>query len=95
MKLFQVCYRVCFTYPCLVIQAYLDPAEIPVIQIPQSTTNCSPPSRIFHGRRLILDKMHQYFTEVSGETHISLLYGLGGTGKTQIGLKFIQESATQ
>ncbi|KAJ6580471.1 hypothetical protein DFH09DRAFT_1440868 [Mycena vulgaris] len=43
----------------------------------------------------ILAKMHQYFTTVSGEQHIFLLYGLGGSGKTHTALKFIQESSAQ
>ncbi|KAJ6521495.1 hypothetical protein DFH09DRAFT_939003, partial [Mycena vulgaris] len=54
-----------------------------------------PPSRHFHGRTGILEKMHQFFTMVSGEQHIFLLYGLGGSGKTQTALKFIQESSAQ
>ncbi|KAJ6600294.1 hypothetical protein DFH09DRAFT_1271199 [Mycena vulgaris] len=37
-----------------------------------------------------------YFSpKVSGEQHIFLLYGLGGSGKTQTALKFIQESSAQ
>ncbi|KAJ7480594.1 P-loop containing nucleoside triphosphate hydrolase protein, partial [Mycena latifolia] len=54
--------------------------------------NCPPPSRMFHGRQAILTKMHQYFTQDSGKQHIYVLYGLGGSGKTQIALKFIDES---
>ncbi|KAJ7228086.1 P-loop containing nucleoside triphosphate hydrolase protein, partial [Mycena rebaudengoi] len=51
-----------------------------------------PPSQIFQGRRDILDKMHQYFSKDIGKRHICLLYGLGGSGKTQIALKFLDES---
>ncbi|KAJ7153605.1 P-loop containing nucleoside triphosphate hydrolase protein [Mycena filopes] len=54
---------------------------------------CPPPSRIFHGRQIILDKMHQFFTEGSGKQLIYALYGLGGAGKTQTALKFIQDSS--
>ncbi|KAJ7450386.1 P-loop containing nucleoside triphosphate hydrolase protein, partial [Mycena latifolia] len=57
--------------------------------------NCPPPSRIFRGRQSILAKMHQYFTEDLGKQHIYVLYGLGGSGKTQIALKFIDESASR
>ncbi|KAJ7433398.1 hypothetical protein FB451DRAFT_327716 [Mycena latifolia] len=39
--------------------------------------------------------MHQYFTDSPGNQHIFLLHGLGGVGKTQIALKFIQKSASQ
>ncbi|KAJ6549317.1 hypothetical protein DFH09DRAFT_620363 [Mycena vulgaris] len=54
-------------------------------------TKCPPPSRIFHGRQNILDKMHQFFKQDLEDQHIYLLYGLGGAGKTQIALKFIKE----
>ncbi|KAJ6466645.1 P-loop containing nucleoside triphosphate hydrolase protein [Mycena vulgaris] len=36
--------------------------------------------------------MHKYFTEDVGKQHIFLLHGLGGAGKTQIGLKFVESS---
>ncbi|KAJ7921628.1 P-loop containing nucleoside triphosphate hydrolase protein, partial [Mycena leptocephala] len=55
--------------------------------------NCPPPSRIFLGRQIILGKMHQYFNQDLGKRLIYVLYGLGGTGKTQITLKFIEESS--
>ncbi|KAJ7695896.1 P-loop containing nucleoside triphosphate hydrolase protein [Mycena metata] len=55
--------------------------------------HCPPPSRIFQGRQAILDKMHQFFNTDSGNQHIYVLYGLGGAGKTQIVLKFIEESS--
>ncbi|KAJ6547959.1 hypothetical protein DFH09DRAFT_632177 [Mycena vulgaris] len=57
----------------------------------QTTTKCPPPSRIFHGRQNILDKMHKFFEQDLDKQHIYLLHGLGGAGKTQIGLKFIEE----
>ncbi|KAJ6543520.1 hypothetical protein DFH09DRAFT_1390615 [Mycena vulgaris] len=59
----------------------------------QTITKCPPPSRIFHGRQNILDKMHQFFEQDLEKQHIYLLHGLGGAGKTQIGLKFIELSA--
>ncbi|KAJ7807724.1 hypothetical protein B0H13DRAFT_2295736 [Mycena leptocephala] len=55
--------------------------------------NCPPPSRKFLGRQIILDKMHQYFSQDLGQQRIYVLYGLGGAGKTQISLKFITESS--
>ncbi|KAJ6580482.1 hypothetical protein DFH09DRAFT_294806 [Mycena vulgaris] len=69
--------------------------KIPMDQVPKSTTDCPSPSRHFHGRTDVLKKMHQYFTKVSGAQQIFLLYGLGGSGKTQTALKFIQESSAQ
>ncbi|KAJ7793145.1 P-loop containing nucleoside triphosphate hydrolase protein [Mycena olivaceomarginata] len=65
-----------------------------VIQASQIVNHCPPPSRIFQGRRDILDKMHHFFTSNAGIQHIYVLHGLGGIGKTQIGLKFIQESSS-
>ncbi|KAJ6472003.1 hypothetical protein C8R45DRAFT_908206 [Mycena sanguinolenta] len=35
--------------------------------------------------------MHQFFAEDTGKQKIYVLYGLGGAGKTQIALKFIEE----
>ncbi|KAJ6547732.1 hypothetical protein DFH09DRAFT_634051 [Mycena vulgaris] len=61
----------------------------------QTITKCPPPSRIFHGRQNILDKIHQFFTQDLNNQHIFLLYGLGGAGKTQISLKFIEESSSR
>ncbi|KAJ6515427.1 hypothetical protein C8R45DRAFT_956479 [Mycena sanguinolenta] len=56
--------------------------------------NCPLPSRIFHGRQDILGKLQQYFSKPLAEQKIYVLYGLGGVGKTQIVLKFIQQSRT-
>ncbi|KAJ7260180.1 hypothetical protein C8J57DRAFT_1072445 [Mycena rebaudengoi] len=36
--------------------------------------------------------MHQYFAQDIGKRHVCLLHGLGGSGKTQIALKFLDES---
>ncbi|KAJ7099074.1 P-loop containing nucleoside triphosphate hydrolase protein, partial [Mycena epipterygia] len=38
--------------------------------------------------------MHQYFTQTTVKQDIFLLHGLGGSGKTQIALKFIAESTS-
>ncbi|KAJ7811530.1 P-loop containing nucleoside triphosphate hydrolase protein [Mycena olivaceomarginata] len=65
------------------------------IQASQTINHCPPPSRIFQGRRDILDKMHSFFTSDVGIQHIYVLYGLGGAGKTQITLKFINESSSR
>ncbi|KAJ7467683.1 hypothetical protein FB451DRAFT_1369325 [Mycena latifolia] len=63
-------------------------------QVPQLVNTCPPPTRIFHGRQTILHSMHQYFTQNLGKQDIFLLHGLGGAGKTQIALKFIQASTS-
>ncbi|KAF8193565.1 hypothetical protein K438DRAFT_1674608 [Mycena galopus ATCC 62051] len=65
------------------------------IRASQIANHCPPPSRIFHGRRDILDKMHHFFTSDTGIQHIYVLHGLGGAGKTQIALKFIKESSSR
>ncbi|KAJ7278543.1 P-loop containing nucleoside triphosphate hydrolase protein [Mycena rebaudengoi] len=69
-------------------------ANVPNTQAPPPpvTTVCPPPSRMFHGRRDILDKLHAYFSQDIGKRHVSLLHGLGGAGKTQICLKFLDET---
>ncbi|KAJ7703625.1 hypothetical protein B0H17DRAFT_1231479 [Mycena rosella] len=42
-------------------------------------------------RQAILQEMHQYFNQNTGNQDIFLLHGLGGAGKTQIALKFMEE----
>ncbi|KAJ7809310.1 hypothetical protein B0H13DRAFT_2479113 [Mycena leptocephala] len=41
------------------------------------------------GRQDILEKMDEYFSRDIGERHTYVLHGLGGSGKTQIALKFL------
>ena len=62
---------------------------------PGHINNWPPASEIFHGRQFTLDKMQQYFSEDSGKQRIYVLYGLGGAGKTQIALKFVESSLSQ
>ncbi|KAJ7300994.1 hypothetical protein DFH08DRAFT_946211 [Mycena albidolilacea] len=64
------------------------------IQASQNIAQCPPPSRIFQGRRNMLQKMHDFFTSNKGQ-NIYVLHGLGGAGKTQIALKFINESTSR
>ncbi|KAJ7088320.1 hypothetical protein C8R44DRAFT_844518 [Mycena epipterygia] len=68
--------------------------DVPVVQVPQQNNNCLPPSKIFHGRQIILQQLHEYFTQTTGKQDIFLLHGLGGAGKTQIALKFIAKSTS-
>ncbi|KAJ7712799.1 hypothetical protein B0H16DRAFT_1702701 [Mycena metata] len=60
----------------------------------QTASHCPPPSRIFCGRQDILDKMHHFFFDTSSQ-NIYVLHGLGGAGKTQIALKFINKSSSR
>jgi hypothetical protein len=44
------------------------------------------------GRDEHLQRLKQYFGSAEGKRKSFLLYGLGGIGKTQICLKFIEEN---
>ncbi|KAJ7697794.1 P-loop containing nucleoside triphosphate hydrolase protein, partial [Mycena rosella] len=56
---------------------------------------CPPPTVRFTGRGDILDEMSQYFNTYGDQRHIFLLHGLGGTGKSQIAFKFIEQSKSR
>ncbi|KAJ7716771.1 hypothetical protein B0H16DRAFT_1898212 [Mycena metata] len=75
------------------IHAIVTAPSFAVVKAVENINNCPPPSRIFQGRQAILDKMHQFFDTDLGNQHIYVLHGLGGAGKTQIALKFIEESS--
>ncbi|KAJ7765199.1 hypothetical protein B0H16DRAFT_1454378 [Mycena metata] len=64
------------------------------VRASQIASHCPPPSRIFCGRQDILEKMQNFFCD-PGSQHIYVLYGLGGAGKTQIALKFINKSSSR
>ncbi|KAJ7200027.1 hypothetical protein GGX14DRAFT_372613 [Mycena pura] len=50
---------------------------------------------MFHGRQHVLDKMQHFFSQNSRTQRVYVLYGLGGVGKTQTALKFIEQSHSQ
>ncbi|KAH8826745.1 hypothetical protein DL96DRAFT_1815829 [Flagelloscypha sp. PMI_526] len=57
---------------------------------------CPLPSPNFTGRRDELDHMHAYFSSGVGSTsHIYIIYGLGGSGKSQLLFQFVLECQTQ
>ncbi|KAF8144868.1 P-loop containing nucleoside triphosphate hydrolase protein [Mycena galopus ATCC 62051] len=62
-----------------------------VVQASLLLNHCPPASRIFQGRQFILDAMHEFFAKATETQHIYVLYGLGGAGKTQVALKFIEQ----
>ncbi|KAF7345888.1 FabD/lysophospholipase-like protein [Mycena venus] len=70
-------------------QQGMNSSEIKQSKAALALVRCPPPSRIFQGRQDILEKMEKYFLRNLGESHIYVLYGLGGSGKTQIALKFL------
>lgn len=55
-----------------------------------------PPSRLFTGRAEVLKKMYDAFFSGANSTVVEeqrcyVLHGLGGSGKTQLALKFIKD----
>jgi hypothetical protein len=64
-------------------------SEIEQSKAALALVRCPPPSQIFQGRQDILEKMAKYFSADPGQRHIYVLHGLGGSGKTQIALKFL------
>jgi len=62
---------------------------------PMNTThNVTTPSELFTGRFRYLETLRRHFgPRVEQSQRRFLLYGMGGAGKTQICLKFIQENA--
>ncbi|KAF7357143.1 FabD/lysophospholipase-like protein [Mycena sanguinolenta] len=76
-----------------IIQLPQPPPSAAIVQASQVYLNhCPPASSIFQGRQAILEAMHQFFAQATQKQKIYVLYGLGGIGKTQIALKFIQDS---
>ena len=62
------------------------------LSIPQKPNS----SALFTGREDIIEKLKNHFApQEQGNTHRKyfLLYGMGGIGKTQICLKFVEEMA--
>lgn len=53
------------------------------------------PSPIFTGRSEILDGMHEFFfsSSESIRRRVCVLHGLGGAGKSQIALRFLELNA--
>ncbi|KAH8814677.1 hypothetical protein DL96DRAFT_420437 [Flagelloscypha sp. PMI_526] len=54
--------------------------------------DCPPPTMYFIGQKKHLTKLRTYFADKAYRFHIAVLSGLGGAGKTQCGLMFIQLS---
>ncbi|KAJ7633632.1 hypothetical protein DFH06DRAFT_1101081 [Mycena polygramma] len=77
----------------LISMSSTSPTSGSIPEVLQSIHTCPSPSRIFQGRQPILEKMDRYFKQDLDKQHIFLLYGLGGAGKTQISLKFIELSS--
>jgi hypothetical protein len=57
------------------------------------------PSQLFTGQKIYIERLKKYFSpRVTGEQlnrRYFLLYGMGGIGKTQICLKWLEEASNQ
>ncbi|KAH8822497.1 hypothetical protein DL96DRAFT_1684206 [Flagelloscypha sp. PMI_526] len=63
---------------------------IPSVAEVQYPTHCPQPTAYFTGRQVELQTLQGHFTSDSNSCRVGVLYGIGGGGKTQIGLQFIQ-----
>ncbi|KAJ7448171.1 hypothetical protein FB451DRAFT_1053977 [Mycena latifolia] len=78
---------------CFGLSLVVDPV-VPVSDSPAYLKVCPAPTVHFTGREDILQEMTQYFNTGIGRRHIFLLHGLGGSGKSQIAFKFVEESTS-
>ncbi|KAF8595921.1 TPR-like protein, partial [Ceratobasidium sp. AG-I] len=62
---------------------------IPVTESRPGIVHCPPPSLSFVGRESTLKQIEKCIFDGSGHRHVFVLYGLGGAGKTQIALSFV------
>jgi len=53
---------------------------------------CPLPVKSFIGRKEILNKMCHYFDTDHKGQHAFVLHGLGGSGKSQLAFKFLEDS---
>ncbi|KAF8598777.1 TPR-like protein [Ceratobasidium sp. AG-I] len=71
----------------IAIEREIQPLSQPIVRVGR----CPPPSRAFTGREDILGQMDHYFSNPGSlERRLFVLHGLGGAGKTQLALKFVQ-----
>ncbi|KAJ7432736.1 hypothetical protein FB451DRAFT_370906 [Mycena latifolia] len=75
------------------VQVILNPV-VTVSDSPAYLKVCPAPSVHFTGRENILQKMSEYFHMSIGQQHVFLLHGLGGSGKSQIAFKFVEQSTS-
>jgi Holliday junction resolvasome RuvABC ATP-dependent DNA helicase subunit len=87
-------FKLCLWFWYLFYEQNVLPANTSGVQINISVTQMPNSSPIFTGRQDVLDKLEKIFIhQVSNRLlrHSCLLWGMGGIGKTQICLKFIEE----
>jgi len=68
------------------------PVGSSLIQHVKDRKLCPLPVSSFTGRNDILDKMRKYFDSDGLFQRVFVLHGLGGSGKSQLAFKFLQES---
>ncbi|KAH8834481.1 hypothetical protein DL96DRAFT_1810741 [Flagelloscypha sp. PMI_526] len=56
---------------------------------------CPLPSEYFTGRYGSLKELEEYFNSRSDKCHVAVLYGMGGTGKTEMGLQFVHQNQSR
>ncbi|KAH8834502.1 hypothetical protein DL96DRAFT_1810756 [Flagelloscypha sp. PMI_526] len=56
---------------------------------------CPPPTQYFTGRHEPLEQLEDHFNSGGGECRLAVLYGMGGSGKTQMGLEFIRRNKSR
>ncbi|KAJ7622271.1 hypothetical protein FB45DRAFT_798371 [Roridomyces roridus] len=76
-------------------QSQIEPISQEQCHTALALVRCPPASQIFQGRQEILDKMQQYFAQDNKKRRVYVLHGLGGSGKTQIALKFLEETSDE
>ena len=67
-----------------ILRAHSQNHSIQAINIPQKNKN-------FSGRKSLIENIHNVFNSSSPETHIQVLTGLGGIGKSQLAVEYAHE----
>ena len=78
----------------------LVPTPVDTAPNPRRNTKPPGPSSMFTGRKEALKKLSEYFDESTASVacatqRVFVLFGMGGGGKTQIALKFVNEYRTR
>ena len=92
----------------VIFSAYLKPTTVDLLQINYNVVNATTSDAViplkpnsstrFTGRTDIIAKLKEHFTSPSHELWTRkyfLLHGMGGIGKTQICLRFVEEMFNQ
>ncbi|KAH8797799.1 acyl transferase/acyl hydrolase/lysophospholipase, partial [Flagelloscypha sp. PMI_526] len=56
---------------------------------------CPLPTQYFTGRKNQLERLDDHFNSGIDECHIAVLYGMGGSRKTQIGIEFVRRNKSR